>query len=475
MTKQEYLQKLTEKLSIFEEDLAKEIISDYEEHFREGLENGRSEEEISRELGDIDEIIEELRQIYEPQKKNDAHFQETVNEVVNDAINLASNVADTIVKGIKTGIDYGKRNWYERAKEDIVDAECTGEKIYNCHKTVIDAGCAHVIVEATDQEEFQVEYVNLGSLKDKILYHFKGEQKGDVFYGRMIREQGNSSLFQMLKVPEIRIRVKVPADFESVDIVTTSGSITIDKIQVKELKLTAASGDLVVNESSGERVTMETASGDLTVSNTKGSVLKIKSKSGDINLGGVDFVDVSCKGRSGDFSGTENQMPGCTIELTSGDIELENSKSDAAAISTKSGGIYMSETKTKELIMSTDSGDICMKGAESEKLDVSSESGDIKIESNTADYKLHNVSGDIILVSENEMNAEIQSVSGEISIEITNGKEGYSADIQSVSGSVELHFEGTSKYGMHKGIYTMGDGKSAIAVSNVSGDILIRA
>ena len=37
-----------------------EILESYEEHFEAGLKSGRSEEEICRELGDIEELLREM-------------------------------------------------------------------------------------------------------------------------------------------------------------------------------------------------------------------------------------------------------------------------------------------------------------------------------------------------------------------------------------------------------------------------------
>ena len=60
MTKQEYLQKLQEKLERFSQELQEEILEDYRQHFAEGENEGKSEYEIIEELGNIEEMIREL-------------------------------------------------------------------------------------------------------------------------------------------------------------------------------------------------------------------------------------------------------------------------------------------------------------------------------------------------------------------------------------------------------------------------------
>ena len=46
MTKQEYMQNLQEKLERFGQELQEEILEDYRQHFAEGENEGKSQEEI---------------------------------------------------------------------------------------------------------------------------------------------------------------------------------------------------------------------------------------------------------------------------------------------------------------------------------------------------------------------------------------------------------------------------------------------
>ena len=60
MNKQEYMKKLQERLESFGKELQEEIMEDYRQHFAEGENEGKSEEEIIEELGNIEEMIREL-------------------------------------------------------------------------------------------------------------------------------------------------------------------------------------------------------------------------------------------------------------------------------------------------------------------------------------------------------------------------------------------------------------------------------
>ena len=64
MNKTEYLKELKESLKDIDESVMGEIVSDYEEHFRIGRENGKGEDQICKGLGSIDDLVQEIREAY---------------------------------------------------------------------------------------------------------------------------------------------------------------------------------------------------------------------------------------------------------------------------------------------------------------------------------------------------------------------------------------------------------------------------
>ena len=72
MNKIEYLSALKEALKNTDESVMQEIISDYEEHFQVGLENGKSEEQICEDLGAIDDLVEDIKEVYNTDGKEDS-------------------------------------------------------------------------------------------------------------------------------------------------------------------------------------------------------------------------------------------------------------------------------------------------------------------------------------------------------------------------------------------------------------------
>ena len=71
MNKEEYLKKLSKLVKRLPEEDKKEILLDYEEHFIIGMEKGRSEEEISKALGDPENNAKQIKADYMVKKAED--------------------------------------------------------------------------------------------------------------------------------------------------------------------------------------------------------------------------------------------------------------------------------------------------------------------------------------------------------------------------------------------------------------------
>jgi uncharacterized membrane protein len=71
MKKEEYLKKLSKQIKKMSVDEKKDLLLDYEEHFRIGMEKGRTEEEISKALGDPKNVAKQIKADYMVQKAED--------------------------------------------------------------------------------------------------------------------------------------------------------------------------------------------------------------------------------------------------------------------------------------------------------------------------------------------------------------------------------------------------------------------
>ena len=96
MKKEEFLNKLREKISILKKEEQDDIINEYSEHIEEKLKKKEKEEDIIKELGDIDEIAKEILDAYKineeySNKKTGVKFFETCNSVIEAIVEKFAN------------------------------------------------------------------------------------------------------------------------------------------------------------------------------------------------------------------------------------------------------------------------------------------------------------------------------------------------------------------------------------------------
>lgn len=80
MNRKEYLDKLRICLQGLPMDEIEDILSDYKEHFEIGISKGKSEEEISKELGDPREVANNYRTTYKPNYNRNSYSTNDSND-----------------------------------------------------------------------------------------------------------------------------------------------------------------------------------------------------------------------------------------------------------------------------------------------------------------------------------------------------------------------------------------------------------
>lgn len=81
MTKEEFLNKLRKELNVLEDKEVEDIISEYEGYIEEKVNRGLTEEEAVKELGDLNEIVNDLLAAYKVKQKETNSLNRFVNKV----------------------------------------------------------------------------------------------------------------------------------------------------------------------------------------------------------------------------------------------------------------------------------------------------------------------------------------------------------------------------------------------------------
>ena len=386
MKKNEFFAQLRTAFAGMDEELLTDILGDYENHFKEGMENGKSEEEICEELGNV----EEIRQAF--LDENSATMTINVNSNSDTVSN--SDIYNRFYPGI------------QRVNAQLTDADIEIKKSSTNDVELSVTGGLADDMEAL-KETLRVS-ASVGTLS------IQQEKKAGISVS-----YAASRLFG-LKVGKysagIVIHIAVPEQFEKIkvksisgDIVANdisserfladavSGDISVDQLNTKQCELNSKSGDIKTNNSSAKTLLIHTGSGDVGVEDCQADELFASSISGDVNVIACKADKMDVVSISGDIKAEFDKSAQCRAKSTSGDCKVTIGNQVDAVVSSTSGDVnvrYIGEIGL-EMTLSSTSGDVsavCGEinskgkkkvqerfGEPDSKLKVSTISGDIKV------------------------------------------------------------------------------------------------
>lgn len=461
MNKQEYMQDLKSRLSIFPEELSNEIMEDYEEHFRVGMSRGKSEEQICGELGDVTEMIEEIKELQgytgqgfersgsadqETDKREELNQAEMRRETENSeeadrkAEQDPAEHPDTEQK-----TDFGKA-WSKAVLQEepadagtnekeqpITEGKAAGRQELSISRVVIDGIFADVTVQKSADDRVEIVYENSGNERDQSMYHFYKRIEGKTIYAGLEKTDLYSGILRFLSVPRIRITVFAPQGMDEIAVTTASGDVEFYETDSDKVTGKSASGDIRLETVRTGHGTFSSLSGDVRAHSVMGSEISFSSKSGNLKLENCDI----------------DRIHGSSL---SGNVKLEGIKSDRITGKSTSGNVKLSSVAGKELELSSISGDVKVESSKTGYLSASAKSGSVKVEAGIGE-------------------ADLNSISGNIHVDLRNGAEGYRAEARTVSGSVTLQCGEEKVKISGKGTHTFGNGEIVIRAKTVSGSI----
>ncbi len=354
MTKDEYMRKLRSALSGYSESVRDEIISDYEEHFEEGNRAGKSDEEIMRDLGDIDEMTANLDEEKETEDR-DGGMKTTSSSSMVFSSSYSSVVIDT-------------------QDTDISLEESSDSSV-------------HVSLEEEKEGEHEYSFTEDGTT---LRLRVDGAPEKRTIFSNV---KAFSSLGFNLTAGRSTLRVSLPGNTEEVRVESKSGDISCSGLGNGILSASSCSGDVECENIRSDDVTLRSMSGDVSLSSSSSRSVVLVSTSGDIEMKKCRSAKAELKSTSGDisFSGEAENIEGktdsgdvdCTLGpdfsegsliSASGDISVTaDGASFTAKARTLSGRIrFMGNSVRGENTFRTGNGNGC--------LTIESMSGDISID-----------------------------------------------------------------------------------------------
>ncbi len=304
MTKQEYMEKLQEKLERFGRELQEEILEDYRQHFAEGVNEGKSEEEIIEELGNIEEMIRELAE------------EDLPGEFAQRAMESGA-VAE---RGTKE-----PARQEDKEERGSANAGAEGHFTYSgsYRAVVLEGKVANIHVERSKDEKIHVDYEAKG-VSSQLNYEYYQYEEDGIFYAgvkhrKNLREEDQGEE-KMVKVTlfgrtiisygtvggfgggqYITLTVRIPQGLPKLTAKTGSGNIQVSGLELESVDSASGSGNVEIRELVTDRVKGHTGSGNLAVNHTEFISADLGAGSGNISLERIKGKELRCGAGSGNI------------------------------------------------------------------------------------------------------------------------------------------------------------------------------
>lgn len=342
MSKQEYMQKLQEKLESFGKEMQEEIMEDYRQHFAEGEKEGKSEEEIIEELGNIEEMIRELSEDELPEGFAQRTLEPTAVSEGQEVTGTEENADNFQETEMKRAFSY---SGYYKA-------------------VVLEGKVADVYVTQSENDQIHVDYEAKGLNSQQNYEYYQYEEDGTFYAGvkrkKGIREEGDSDE-KMVKVTlfgrtiisygtvgsvwssgqSITLTVRLPKGMPKLTAKVGSGNVSVSGVELEALEATSGSGNVRLNETVADRLKAHAGSGNVTAYRTEFISGVLEAGSGNVKAEEVKGRELRCGTGSGNIKG-EAAVGEFHLASGSGNIKMKaDGKAERVSVSTGSGSIKL--------------------------------------------------------------------------------------------------------------------------------------
>ena len=374
MTKLEYMRKLQEKLEKFGKELQEEILEDYRQHFAEGENEGKSEEEIIDELGNIEEMIREL-----------------------SGDDLPEGFAQLDPGGRAENAGQVTETGEEEEEQDVKDTDLKKSFSYSAYYKgiVLEGKAANVFVSRSEDNRIHVDYEVKG-VSNQLNYEYYQHEEDGVFYAGVKRRKGardeGDSEEKMVKVTlfghtiisygnisnfsgggqNITLTVRIPKGVPKLTVKVGSGNVSVSGVELEAFEGSSGSGNVALDEVVADRMKAHSGSGNIKVSHTEFISGSLDTGSGNVKAEMIKGRDLKCGTGSGNVK-VDAAVAEYHLSTGSGSIKLRAvGASELADMSTGSGSIRLEleGAKGMEAAVRSGSGSIYIDwdGQESQKV-----------------------------------------------------------------------------------------------------------
>jgi len=367
MKREQYLKLLEERMNGYDRRFTEDIIESFRQHFIDGEEEGKTDEEIIGHLGSVDEVMENVRELRqentgEKSRRFERNISEGVSQISSAIKDLLSSIGNNLGSSMPFSSEYIELDYDSQLNGILVNADdvscdlkIKGGDSLGYSFTANDSGIKVRTEKHDDRMCFWVENAS----------------------GKRINSRA-------------RLSITLPDYIDNVYVNSTSGDSDIRDMELSEVIVHSSSGDVSIGSVGGTSIIFKSVSGDLNIDECEFSRISVQTTSGDIQIESSSG-DVLAKTVSGDCEITEHAGR-VTAETVSGDIEISMEEAYSVSGRSKSGDIEVEiEDGDFTASLHTLSGDIDVSGVEH----VSNGRGSVTAGNGSREVMLSTLSGDI--------------------------------------------------------------------------------
>lgn len=360
MTKQEYLAQLEQRLSAYPADYQQDMLDAFEGHFQEGHLQGRSEEEIMKDLGSIDDVMANIDILYDgPKQKPSSPSEQDLHRDCNELDDSLSKTDRSPADDIRQNAGQEDHDSFQTNNEEVVSiAEGAQYQVL-----LIKGTDGNVDVELMPSEHLAYQFIPRNSIFSQKSAHLTTASTGN-------------GLSFVVKGGSARLNLYVPENIRSIEAELGTGDLEASGMDLERLNINEGTGEVELDRISLKDIYVKTVSGEITMKDCQCWDAELHTISGDLTMHN-NTGHFYAKTISGDIDASQYDKGPVRLETVSGDISLETS-ADTIEASSKSGDIEISQE------------------GEINTVQVSSISGDVDTEFESQDYtaQLYTKTGD---------------------------------------------------------------------------------
>lgn len=297
MQRDEYLNIIAQELKQYDKEYVDDIIRDYQQHFLDAAEQGKSQEEICEALGDPKTLAEEIRQM--------------LGEETGKEYEVARPQAD-----VEKGKD--QKQTEEKFQEEFREEE-QPKALRRIH---FSAGNADVCLRSSSDGRLHVYTQEKEEMK-----YLEQRFTGDTYYGHVRSRRdmgfvGLDLLAGLFGCPVDKVFLEIPSDMEAVTIELLNGDLKGEAVRARSLSITSFSGDVALEGIVCQSLFASSKSGDISLKKMQTESCVTETISGDTRCKKVTANTFTCNSVSGDIFGKKLESRNLYLKAVSGDVRL---------------------------------------------------------------------------------------------------------------------------------------------------------